>query len=240
MAQRQRGTLNKHDVCIVGAGAAGVGLAIALKHAGVEDVVLLDRHGVGASFERWPKETRLLTPSFPTNSIGMLDLNSTAIGTSPAYTLQREHPSGRAFAQYLQVVAEHFELQVTSGCDVLGLEHDGEGFRIVTNQGPRLAQFVVWAAGEFQYPRTSAFPGAQLCRHSSTLATFRDCPDEDVVVIGGYESGLDAAIHLTMLGKRVTLLSRGTPWGAMTPIRAVRSRLIPMSVSRRRCRLAIG
>ena len=56
------------DVIIVGAGAAGVGVSVALAHAGIENFVALERHSVGASFARWPAETRFITPSFPTNS----------------------------------------------------------------------------------------------------------------------------------------------------------------------------
>ena len=88
---------HRHDVIVVGAGAAGVGVGIALMHAGITDVLIVDRHDVGASFERWPKEMKFITPSFPTNSIGMLDLNAVAIGTSPAYSLKVEHPTGRQF-----------------------------------------------------------------------------------------------------------------------------------------------
>ena len=69
-----------YDVVIVGGGAAGVGVAIALRHAGIENFVLLERHTVGASFASWPAETRFITPSFPSNSVGMLDLNSIGIG----------------------------------------------------------------------------------------------------------------------------------------------------------------
>lgn len=43
-----------YDVVIVGVGAAGVGLSVALRHAGIENFVLLERHSVGASFARWP------------------------------------------------------------------------------------------------------------------------------------------------------------------------------------------
>ncbi|MBM3998796.1 MAG: hypothetical protein FJ297_04500 [Planctomycetes bacterium] len=64
------------DVVVIGAGAAGVGVGVALRHAGIEDLMILDRHGVGASFDRWPKVMRFITPSFATNSIGMLDINS--------------------------------------------------------------------------------------------------------------------------------------------------------------------
>ena len=52
------------DAVVVGAGAAGVGVGIALRHAGVENFAVIDRHGVGASFDRWPAETRFITPSF--------------------------------------------------------------------------------------------------------------------------------------------------------------------------------
>ena len=70
------------DVVVVGAGPAGIGVAIALMDAGIESLLVLERDYVGSSFAQWPKETRFITPSFPSNSIGMLDLNSIAIGIS--------------------------------------------------------------------------------------------------------------------------------------------------------------
>ncbi|MEL7337575.1 MAG: NAD(P)-binding domain-containing protein, partial [Planctomycetota bacterium] len=103
---------NDYDVIVIGAGAAGVGVTVALKHAGIENFAVLDRHGVGASFASWPAETRFITPSFPTNSIGMLDLNSIAIGVSPAYSLEVEHPTGQEYAAHLRAVAEFFQLPV--------------------------------------------------------------------------------------------------------------------------------
>ena len=86
-----------YDTVIVGAGAAGVGMAIALMHAGVENYLIIERNSVGSSFAAWPSETRFITPSFPSNSIGMLDLNSVAIGVSPAYNMRIEHPTGQDF-----------------------------------------------------------------------------------------------------------------------------------------------
>ena len=73
-----------HDVIIVGAGAAGIGVGIAIAHAGIEDFLIVDRDKVGSSFSSWPEETRFITPSFPSNSIGMLDLNSCLLYTSPS------------------------------------------------------------------------------------------------------------------------------------------------------------
>lgn len=202
------------NVLVVGAGAAGLGVAVALKDAGIPRVLIVDRHGVGASFARWPRETTFLTPSFPTNSIGMLDLNSIAIGTSPAYSLRREHPTGSQYAKYLQLVAQHFRLKVRSGVDVTSVEQAPEGFRVRTSQGVLSARFVIWAAGEFQYPQTSSFPGAELCQHTATVTAWQDYEPESALIIGGSESGLDAAIHLATLKKAVTVLNPAEIWNS--------------------------
>lgn len=56
MSKKNRG----FDVVIVGAGPAGVGCAYAFTHAGVENVVILERHEVGSTFDRWPTNLRAL------------------------------------------------------------------------------------------------------------------------------------------------------------------------------------
>jgi len=209
---KRREAVQQFDVAVIGAGAAGIGVAIALQDADIENTVVIDRHEVGSSFEAWPRETKFLSPSFPTNSIGMLDLNSIAIGTSPAHTLDREHPTGREYASYLRGVAEHFAVPVQPGTNVISIQPTKAGFRIDTNEGEMLAQFVIWAAGEFRYPNHCPFPGAELCRHTSTISSFRELPDSEFIVIGGYESGIDAAMHLGFHQKKVTVLSRGASW----------------------------
>jgi thioredoxin reductase len=199
------------DVVVVGAGAAGVGIGVAMRDAGIDDILVLDRHDVGASFARWPVETRFLTPSFATNAIGMLDINSVAIGTSPAFSLQVEHPSGKDYARYLQAVAQYYELPVRENTDVMAVNQTPDGFALHTSEGQFRARFVVWAGGEFQYPRTDPFPGADQCRHTATIDSFTSITGHDALIIGGYESGMDAAVHLARLGKRVTVLDRGNP-----------------------------
>ena len=111
----------EYDVIIVGAGAAGVGVAIALTHVGIENYLIVDRDSVGSSFAEWPEETRFITPSFPSNSIGMLDLNSIAIGVSPAYTMRVEHPTGNDFAEHLRSLSQFFELPVLENTNITGI-----------------------------------------------------------------------------------------------------------------------
>jgi putative flavoprotein involved in K+ transport len=85
----------------------------------------------------------------------------------------------------------------------------------VTSSGPIRARFLVWATGEFQYPDVDPIPGGELCVHTAAIgayATYARQDGEQVVVIGGYESVIDAAVHLAAAGKRVRVLDAGSPW----------------------------
>ena len=207
-----------HEVAIVGAGAAGLGCAVALKEFGVDDTIILDRHQVGASFRRWPQEMRFITPSFTSNAFGLLDLNAIVPGTSPAYTLDREHPSGIDYAMYLDNVAQYYELQVKPGIDVCSIAVEDNGtFAITTNDRPARARHVIWAAGEFQYPNRNSFAGAESCCHSSEVRTWQELEGDRFTVIGGYESAADAAVSLVQLEKSVTVLARDATWNSEDP-----------------------
>lgn len=199
---------------IVGAGAAGIGVGRTLQELGIP-FVILERHEVGGSFRRWPREMRFLTPSFPSNSFGMLDLNSVAIGTSPAFKLECEHPTGRQYADYLKSVVEFFQLPVQTGVDVRSVSPRSRGgFELETSNGRMSAEMLIWAAGEFQYPKVSSIAGARHGIHNSRVKSWKRMVGDEFVVIGGYESGIDAAVHLANAGKRVTVLERNSVWSS--------------------------
>ena len=202
------------DVVVVGAGAAGVGFGVTLRHLGIENFAILDRAAVGASFLRWPRQTRFITPSFASNQFGQLDLNAVCLETSPAYSLGIEHPSGVEYAAYLQAVAEHFELPIATGIEVRSIARPARHgrFRVETSRGDIRARFVVWAGGEMQYPRTSGFHGAELCLHYSKVASWDDLDGGERCIIGGAESGVDAAVALAAAGRRAIVFDREEPW----------------------------
>ena len=223
MVSSQHGTLQsedddtdsiarQYDVIVVGGGAAGVGVAIALAHAGIENFLVVDRNEIGSSFASWPEETRFITPSFPSNSIGMLDLNSIAVGVSPAFSMRVEHPTGSEFAKHLQDLATFFELPIQENTDVINIEKKDELFHLVTDEKILLAKNVIWAAGEYQYPGTGRFTGSEFCRHTSTIPNYAGLEGDEFLIIGGYESGFDAAYHLAKRGKKVKLFDKDSPW----------------------------
>ena len=202
------------DVVIVGAGAAGLGFGVTLRHLGIDNFAILDRGDVGASFLRWSRQTRFITPSFTSNQFGLLDLNAVCLGTSPAFSIGTEHPTGVEYAAYLQGVAEHFELPVATGTDVLSITRKArrKPFRVETSRGDVHARFVVWAGGEMQYPRTHGFQGAELCLHYSNVASWDDLANGERYIIGGAESGVDAAVALAAAGRRAVVFDREEPW----------------------------
>lgn len=199
-------------VLVVGAGPAGLGVATALKRAGVVDLMVVDAREVGAAFRNWPKQMSLLTPSFHSNSFGLTDLNAIDPETSPADFLRTQHPDGRLYADYLQAVAEHYKLPVQTGVKVSALRKQDDYFIANTSVGDIFADYVVWAAGQFFYPRDQDFPGAHHALHSSKVVDWTELEGDEFTVIGGYESGIDAALNLVAAGKSVRLVSSGEPW----------------------------
>ena len=202
----------QHKIIIIGAGPAGIGCALALNRAGIEDIVILEANCVGSSFRRWPKQMRLITPSFHTNSFYQTDLNSITPDTSPADFFQKQHLTGSEYADYLNTGVAHFGLNVREQVRVYQITSEREGYCVHTDKETNKANIVIWAAGEFSLPKIKPFEGAELCAHSSVFRDWNDYQGKDALVIGGYESGIDAAFNLVGIGKRVIVLSSGEPW----------------------------
>ena len=54
---------------------------------------------------------------------------------------------------------------------------------------------MIWAGGEYQYPSLGGFQGSELCLHTSNIGSYQELDGDDFLIIGGYESGIDAAYH---------------------------------------------
>ena len=59
--------------------------------------------------------------------------------------------------------------------------------------------------------------GAELCVHNSRVKSWAELPGDERVVIGGYESGVDAAYNLAKAGKAATVLASTATWNVMIP-----------------------
>ena len=201
------------DVLVVGAGPAGIGMALELSK--IADLVygVFESGRIGESFRRWPAQTRFITPSFYGNPFGLADLNSVNAESSPAVFAGVEHLSGEQYADYLNVVVHASKLPVLCSCKVLQVNpHPDGGFHLVTERGELFTKFLIWACGEYQFPDLNPFPGGHSCVHYAQIDDWRELETDTYIVIGGYESGLDSAINLLQHGCQVRLLVRSPTW----------------------------
>lgn len=201
------------DTLIIGAGPAGIGTALAL--GAIKDLIIgvVDAGSIGNTFRQWPADQMFLTPSFTGNGFGATDLNSIHPETSPAFSIGKDYLTGTEYARYLTGVATHFRVPVLTDTTVTDITHQDGSFRVETNRGPVTAQNVVWAGGEFHNPCAPRIAGAEHADHTSTpdAWTPRHGP---VVIIGGYESGIDLACHHAGLGTQVVVVDPEHPWNA--------------------------
>ncbi|MFC6355346.1 NAD(P)/FAD-dependent oxidoreductase [Luethyella okanaganae] len=201
------------DTLVVGAGPAGVGIALALDAVDTLRYGLVERGTVGETFRRWPAEQRFLTPSFTGNGFGATDLNAVHPKTSPAFSLGLDYPNGRDYARYLGGVVRHFTVPVLQDTEVTTVVPSAGGFTVRTSRGTVEARTVVWAGGEFHEPSQARFVGGGLTDHSSTAAAWSHRSGR-LVVVGGYESGIDIACHHVEQGAQVTVIDPDHPWDA--------------------------
>ncbi|MEM6415307.1 MAG: NAD(P)/FAD-dependent oxidoreductase [Pseudomonadota bacterium] len=194
-----------YPVIVVGAGPAGIGVAALLSQCAIP-ALILERGTIGESLKRWPKETRFISPSFTGNFFGAIDLNAVTPGSSPAFGLQTEHPSGRQYSDYLSDIAEHYELKIDEGVDVIEAYVDSAGLiELTTSEGPVRCRTLIWAGGEFQYQKT--IPNTIRVRGS-----YKDLPKGYHVIIGGAESGMETAYNLVKRDSSVTVIDPSAPW----------------------------
>ncbi|MEM6603791.1 MAG: NAD(P)/FAD-dependent oxidoreductase [Pseudomonadota bacterium] len=194
-----------HPVVIIGAGASGIGVGALLARCEVPTLIL-ERGHIGESFKTWPKETRFISPSFTGNFFGAVDLNAVTPETSPAFGFQSEHPSGQQYATYLEDIAGAYNLTIEEGVDVQGFDVDKKGvIALTTNEGEIKCRALIWAGGEFQYPKTIP--------HTVRVGkSYKDFPKGHHVIIGGSESGIETAYNLVKNGSSVTVIDPSAPW----------------------------
>ena len=197
--------INK-DVIIVGSGPAGLGVAALLGQTDI-DYLVLEKKDIGCSFSEWPEDMELITPSFPSNAFGQIDLNSICEATSPAFAFNKEHLTGKDYAKYLTAVATHFELKVQTNTTVKKVEKKDDGWLVKTSQGRYFAKYLIWAAGEFQNPQINDIEGSEHCVHSSLIKYPKKLEGDHYIIVGGYESGVQLAFDLVKNGKKVTIIN---------------------------------
>ena len=185
------------DVAVVGAGPAGLSTAIEARKAGLSATVFEQ----GALLDAMRR--------FPTNLVWFSTPELLEIGGIP-FVIATVRPTRIDVLNYYQKVAKHYGLDVRAHDAVQAVTASGGGFTLRTAAGASYrAANVVVATGYFDTPNHLGVPGEDLpqVRH------YYDEPygyyGDDVAVVGGRNSAVEAALDLYRHGVRVTLIHRG-------------------------------
>merc|ERR1712241_902875 len=74
--------------------------------------------------------------------------------------------------------------------------------------------------------------GSELCLHNSQVRSWEKVPGNDFIIIGGYESGIDACVNLARAGKRCKVLASTQCWNVMNADAS--AELAPYTIARLR------
>jgi thioredoxin reductase (NADPH) len=197
--------MSVRDLLIVGAGPAGLAVAIAASEARLDYEVLEKGVLVNSIFHFPPGMTFFTTPD-------LLE-----IGKLPFVT-PYEKPTRHEALRYYRRVVDAYQIPIAFGEEVLAIARavvNGEQVFIVDTRSDRgvrrgrHARAVVLAIGYYDQPNTLGVPGEDLphVRHyyGDPHAHYR----QRVLVVGGKNSAAIASLELYRAGAQVTLVHRG-------------------------------
>jgi cation diffusion facilitator CzcD-associated flavoprotein CzcO len=184
-------------VVIVGAGPAGLAAGACLQRSGVKATIFEAGEAPGTTWTSLYDRLHLHTIK--------------SLSGLPLWPMPRDYPrypSRQQFADYLTKYADHFNLDITTRCEVERATHDEKGWRLTTPQGELRADVIVSATGIFAHPTPPEYPDATVYQGRSLLAReYRNAgrfSGQRVLVVGAGNTGAEIAIDLAEAGIAVT------------------------------------
>ena len=188
-------------VVIVGGGPVGLEMAVALRRAEVDHVVL-EAKQVGHTMSWWAPQTKWFSSN-----------ERIAISGVPLVTPDQQKATREQYLAYLRGIVQEFDLPVRPYAPVTSIEQSGDGFVVTAAPRGRLETFdceaVVLAVGGTDFPRELGIEGEDLPHVDGYLREPHDYFGRRVLVIGGRNSAVEAALRCHHAGAKVALSYRG-------------------------------
>lgn len=208
------------EVCIVGAGFSGIGMAIRLQRAGIGPIRLLEQaDSVGGT---WRDNT------YPGCACDIPSLLY-SLSFAPKADWSRMYPTQPEIRAYLDECVERFALapllRLGTRVDAIVYDEASGSWLVRTAAETFSARFVVMAVGGLSRPAIPALPGIESfggpAFHSARWDHSVDLRDKHVAVIGTGASAIQFVPQIAPLVARLTLFQRTAPWVLPKPDRAI-------------------
>lgn len=190
-----------HEVLIVGAGPIGIEVAVRLKRAGVS-YAHVDAGQVGSTISWYAPGTHFFSSPERIEIAGV-----------PLQTLDQTKATREEYLNYLRAVVLQFDLAIDTFERVEAVQRRSDGvFQVTTStrvgSSVRLARNVVLAIGDMHRPRRIGIAGEELPHVSHYFVDPHLYFRRRVLIVGGRNSAVEAAIRCVRVGAEVTLSYR--------------------------------
>jgi len=186
------------DLVVIGAGPCGIAVGAAARRAGLQPL-LIDRGPLCDSLVRYPPYMSFFSTPDKLELEGL-----------PFVTASRNATRLEAL-QYYRRVAEYFELPTLLYREVIDIQGQEGSFRVHCRRADlreelHVGNRLVMATGGFHGPNLLGVPGESLPKVRHHYTEPHPYWKQDVVVVGGSNSAVEAALELYRGGARVTLV----------------------------------
>ena len=182
-------------VIIVGAGPIGLATAIELKRKNIP-AKIIERGCLVNSIFHYPKDMTFFSTS-----------ERLEIGDVP-FISHNPKPTRREALEYYRRAAESYDLDIHLYEEVQDISGQDQAFTIKTDKDSYEASKVVIATGFYDVPKMMNIPGEELDKVRHYYDEAHAYAWQDVLVIGGGNSAVDAALETYRANANVTLAVR--------------------------------
>lgn len=195
------GIEREYDIAIIGAGPTGLACALHARAHGLSHIVI-------------DKGTLVNTiVGYPTTMTFFSTPEKLELGAMP-FTSPNVRPTRIEAIEYYRGVARKGEVNLSLHDMVRDIHPEAGGFVVHAAKGSYRARYVVLATGYFDHVNRLGVSGEELLKVRHYYREPFEHYDQDVLVIGGRNSAVEAALDLYRHGARVTMIHRGDRFGS--------------------------
>lgn len=193
--------ISETDIIIVGAGPLGIELAIQLKRLDAA-YIQLEAAQIGDTIANWPRQTQFFSAP-----------ERVALAGVPVHSPNQQSLTGEMYLGYLRTLVELFRLDIRTYEPVVDARREEDGrflltTRSLTGDNRYRCRRLVLATGNMNRPRRLGIPGEDLPHVFHRLDDPHRFFRKRLLIVGGKNSALEAALRCWRIGAKVMLSYR--------------------------------